>query len=557
MADGADDPRRMLARPLAAASLLDAVRDLRRDAERTRFPLHLPGSASASASRTRLVDQLGEHLIPRLTELSAPAVVVVAGSTGAGKSTLVNSLVGAEVSAAGVLRPTTRQAVLVHHPDDAELLGHHPVMEAVVVVAHEAVPRGIALLDAPDLDSVVEENRDWAHRLLESADLWLFVTTATRYGDALPWQVLGAAAERGTTVAMVLNRVPAASLPKVRRDLLERMRERGLGDAPLFAVPDAGPHSGPLEPGAVAPISRWMSTLAGPDRARTVVARTLHGALEALRGWVDELAEAVQDQADAAQEIDVAITAALAPVRAAAVDQVRSGRVADGGVRARWLELTARGGALARTVSGRGAVRGSARDGRSRAAAVRPLLEDLEAGVTLTLLVAGERAREAVLRALSGADAPRGAQALLAAAPTEVGEHLRSGAAAQSAADWTAGGLRLTRALLEDAGGEGLPALLDERRRTALTRSVGVESVAAVALAGAAGVVAAERLAGALLGAAGQGLVVRLRDDLADRVGAQVDAESGVADPVLADPDLAADAASRLRLRLAVLKELT
>src|SRR3546814_1842860 len=67
--------------------------------------------------------------------------------------------------------PTTRQAVLVHHPDDAELLGHHPVMEAVVVVAHEAVPRGIALLDAPDLDSVVEENREWAHRLLESADL--------------------------------------------------------------------------------------------------------------------------------------------------------------------------------------------------------------------------------------------------------------------------------------------------------------------------------------------------------------------------------------------------
>ncbi|WP_235929721.1 GTPase, partial [Cellulomonas citrea] len=393
MADGSDDPRRMLARPLAAASLLDAVRDLRRDAERTRFPLHLPGSASAAASRARLVDQLGEHLIPRLTQLSAPAVVVVAGSTGAGKSTLVNSLVGAEVSAAGVLRPTTRQAVLVHHPLDAALLDHHPVMDAVVVVAHEAVPRGIALLDAPDLDSVVEENRDWAHRLLESADLWLFVTTATRYGDALPWQVLGAAAERGTTVAMVLNRVPAASLSTVRRDLLDRMRERGLADAPLFTVPDAGPQTGPLEPSAVAPITRWMTTLAGPDRARTVVARTLHGALGALRGWVEELAAAVQDQADAAQDIERAITAALEPVRAAAVEQVRAGRVADGGVRARWLELTARGGALAKPVSGRGAVRGSARDARGRAVAVRPLLEDLEAGVALTLVVAGERGR--------------------------------------------------------------------------------------------------------------------------------------------------------------------
>lgn len=557
MADGADDPRRMLARPLAAASLLDAVRDLRRDAERTRFPLHLPGSASAAASRARLVDQLGEHLIPRLTQLSAPAVVVVAGSTGAGKSTLVNSLVGAEVSAAGVLRPTTRQAVLVHHPLDAALLDHHPVMDAVVVVAHEAVPRGIALLDAPDLDSVVEENRDWAHRLLESADLWLFVTTATRYGDALPWQVLGAAAERGTTVAMVLNRVPAASLATVRRDLLDRMRERGLADAPLFTVPDAGPQTGPLEPSAVAPITRWMTTLAGPDRARTVVARTLHGALGALRGWVEELAVAVQDQADAAQDIERAIATALEPVRAAAVEQVRAGRVADGGVRARWLELTARGGALAKPVSGRGAVRGSARDARGRAAAVRPLLEELEAGVALTLVVAGERGRAAVLQVLTGPAAPRGAEALLEQEPGAVADSLRAGAAAQSAADWTATGLRFARALLDGAEQDGLPVLVDARRRAALARSVGVEAVAAVALAGAAGVVGAERLAGALLGSAGQGLVVRLRDDLADRVRAQVDAESGVADPVLADPDLAADAASRLQLRLAVLKELT
>ena len=44
--------------------------------------------------------------------------MVVGGSTGAGKSTLVNSLVGAVVSPAGVLRPTTRQPVLACHPDD-------------------------------------------------------------------------------------------------------------------------------------------------------------------------------------------------------------------------------------------------------------------------------------------------------------------------------------------------------------------------------------------------------------------------------------------------------
>ena len=74
----------VLARPLAQTSLLDAVKDLRRDVDRTGFPLDLEGVAQARGSRARLVDQLDEHLVPRLTELSAPAGVGVAGSTGAG-----------------------------------------------------------------------------------------------------------------------------------------------------------------------------------------------------------------------------------------------------------------------------------------------------------------------------------------------------------------------------------------------------------------------------------------------------------------------------------------
>ena len=46
-------------------------------------------------------------------------LTVVGGSTGAGKSTLVNSLVRHRVTEPGVIRPTTRAPVLVHHPDDA------------------------------------------------------------------------------------------------------------------------------------------------------------------------------------------------------------------------------------------------------------------------------------------------------------------------------------------------------------------------------------------------------------------------------------------------------
>ncbi len=57
------------------------------------------------------------------------------------------------------------------------------------------------MLDAPDVDSVEERNRALAAQLLAAADLWLFVTSAARYADQVPWEFLKAAAERSTAVA--------------------------------------------------------------------------------------------------------------------------------------------------------------------------------------------------------------------------------------------------------------------------------------------------------------------------------------------------------------------
>ncbi|WP_198025945.1 dynamin family protein, partial [Cellulomonas bogoriensis] len=322
------------ARPRADQSLLDAVTDLRRDVDAVRLPLPLDGVDEAEESRRRLLDQLDDHLLPRLRELSAPAVVVVAGSTGAGKSTLVNSLLRDEVTTAGVLRPTTRRPVLVHHPDDGDLLSAHPLMEVVRVVAHPAVPRGLTLLDAPDLDSLEESNRATAHRLLEAADLWVFVTTAARYGDALPWQYLQRAADRGTSMAMVLNRVPAAALTDVRADLMTRLREHGMSAVPLFLVPDVGPHEGLLDATKVAPINRWLAMVAGPDRARSVIVRTQRGALKALRPWADTLVAAVQAQVDARARLEAVVGAAEEAAQGVAATD--TALLAEGPVRGAW-----------------------------------------------------------------------------------------------------------------------------------------------------------------------------------------------------------------------------
>ena len=97
------------------ASTLIALRDELAAAE-----LRLETAAAPEGRRVRdeLAGQIDDYLLPRLRQMDAPLLMVVGGSTGAGKSTLVNSLVGAPVSAAGVLRPTTRAPVLVCNPAD-------------------------------------------------------------------------------------------------------------------------------------------------------------------------------------------------------------------------------------------------------------------------------------------------------------------------------------------------------------------------------------------------------------------------------------------------------
>ncbi|WP_225754007.1 dynamin family protein [Actinotalea sp. Marseille-Q4924] len=534
--EGGDDAE---PRPRASDYLLDAVGDLRRDLDRTRFVLRLAGADRAEQRRRELLEQLDDQLLPRLRELSAPAVVVVAGSTGAGKSTLVNSVVGEEVSPAGVLRPTTRRPVLAHHPADAELLERHPLLEDVDVVVREEVPRGIALVDAPDLDSLLASNRTVAQRLLDAADLWVFVTTAARYGDAVPWQALAQAAERGTSMAMVLNRVPADAMTTVRSDLMQRLRDRGMTTVPLFVVPDEGPRHGLLAAGVVAPVRRWLAMVAGADRARSVILRTQRGTLKALRPWVDELAEAVQAQVDARAGLERVVEEALeAPAQRAEL-AVRGGAAADGPVRARWAAVGGARGPLA----GRWTRRGL----EARAEALASLRAELLTSATVLLTAARRHAQDGVLGALERSALPGAPGLLDAVGPTDV----PAGHGAGDAAAWVG----LAASVLQELGaGDRRSAGAVDR----LVKGVGSDGAATLLAAAAAGLGAAGVLLTGVLGAEATATAVRrLQDDLAARVRAQAAAGADPARAVLSAPDLADDAASRLRLRLAVLKGLT
>ncbi|MDF2806678.1 MAG: hypothetical protein K0S43_1624 [Cellulosimicrobium sp.] len=525
-------------------TVYDVARDLRRDVADVRLPLAIDGAAESDASRRRLLTQLDEHLLPRLRELSSPAIVVIAGSTGAGKSTLYNSLLGEEVSQAGVLRPTTREPVLAFNPLDADVIVEGPVTRVARVVDHDGVPRGTGLLDAPDLDSLLSENRDTAGLLLEAADLWLFVTTASRYGDALPWQALSRAKERGASVAMVLNRVPRETLTTIRGDLLQRLRDHGMDGTPLFVVPDVGPHEGLLDRSVVAPVARWLTMLAGPDRSRAVIVRTLKGALGALPDWVTGVSDAVEQQVEAAADLRSAVEKVVPSVRDAARQAALDGAVAHGSLEARWAQVT--GAERVDRVKVRGGVaRSSKRRGRARDVVLAPLLEETRGAAHRTLAADGVLAHDALRAALDGDRPLPGAVDVL---PTE------EDAAARREASATTQVLQWSRRAEQVVAELAAPTATESGRGA--VKAFGETGLAALLLAGAAGSDDAARLVRTVLAGTGEDALAALRDDLADRAATMVEREAEPVLTALADPALAADAAVGLRLRLAELRRL-
>jgi len=261
-----------------------------------------------TAERDRLAGIVRGYLLPRAAG-HPPLTVVFAGPTGSGKSTLVNSLIGLDLSPVGVVRPTTSSPVVLaageHAPDYASIGG----VACVVVTGSAPILSTMTLVDTPDIDSTAEAHRVQAESLVDHADVVVFVTSASRYADDVPWQLLRRALARGTQVVNVLNRVGSASAG-ARLDFKARLAAAGL-DADLIVVPEHHLGERPQLPGtAIRSLRRRL--LAVADEHERAAGERFHRVLASVVGQISDLSAQVEAERSSRDERAKSVRARLA-----------------------------------------------------------------------------------------------------------------------------------------------------------------------------------------------------------------------------------------------------
>ena len=536
------------------------------------------GTATARTLLAAMARQLDDYILPRSASVDNPLTIVVGGSTGAGKSTLVNTLLGEPLTQSGAIRPTTRHPVLLHRAEDEAALsperflptlprtrtsgmnagsqalpGLDPkIARALIPITTSALPQGIALIDAPDIDSVSEENRTLAKELLSAADLWLFVTTANRYADAVPWELLHEAAARSIAIAVVLNRVPEGDEEAIENDLRRMLDEAGIHAVLIHTVTEQPrDESGMLAPVSLAPLTLWIRELGADAPARAAIARqTLAGAVETLAGNLQVLA-AEQARQQAAHQSLAAIAAEEYEDALTTIDGALSdGSLLRGEVLSRWHDFVGTGDFFRSLDSTIGRLRdrvGSAL--RGQPAAAQKVEDALESGIHAVVLDAAARASEntrtrwrasragrSLLARLDAPQAVAGAPQAVAAAPeqnangdakgeVQSAEDIFSAAVAEQIRLWQGSVLEIIRE-------EGA-----DKRKRARFLSLGVNAAAVMlmvaafsltggitgieaGIAGGSGVVGTKLLESIFGEDAVRRMATRARTDLLERMGA-------------------------------------
>lgn len=203
-----------------------------------------------TSSLNRLSDRL------QMNRLAPPLAVALIGPTGVGKSKVFSSLAGRNLSPSGYKRPTTPQPLLAAAPGELDkfasphflpLFRKVKVKDAPNFSAKEDSPTlylleadrltpGLALIDAPDFDSVLAANRAAAIQIFQRCDAVVIVADEGKYADQALWEFIVQLKDRPRESFVLLNRAgPQAA--EVAGDWQRRLRAAGL-DLPLAVWPE-------------------------------------------------------------------------------------------------------------------------------------------------------------------------------------------------------------------------------------------------------------------------------------------------------------------------------
>ncbi|HEY1417384.1 MAG TPA: GTPase, partial [Myxococcaceae bacterium] len=246
--------------------LLDTLRGVAGATDR------LPEAADAvtrSLAR-RVQTRILRDLLPRLSSEAPLLLVAVAGPNNVGKSTLFNTLVGADLSPARAEGGLTQQCLAAATTDTASGAGREalsarydvvllpsgtraPVTEPgppgrLFLTSTATLPAGLVLVDTPDFDSVVRENRLRSEALLVTVDVVVFVVSRHTYQNAALVEVVQQAVGRGRPWVVVYNEAPEVETVRAHLDKLAA----DVGSPPFARY--RSPHDPEVEAGR-----RWLS----------------------------------------------------------------------------------------------------------------------------------------------------------------------------------------------------------------------------------------------------------------------------------------------------------
>jgi small GTP-binding protein len=164
-------------------------------------------------------------------------LLVVVGEFNAGKSALLNELLGARILAEGVT-PTTAAITLVRHGDrEAEEWRGEGLLERRL--PSEAL-RDLAVVDTPGTNAIVRHHEELTREFVPRADLILFATSSDRPFTETERALLAQIREWGKKIVVVINKIDLLETPAAVDQVVEFVRaglQSTLGASPpIFPV---------------------------------------------------------------------------------------------------------------------------------------------------------------------------------------------------------------------------------------------------------------------------------------------------------------------------------